>query len=277
MDFEERDGVAVQPGGRWLKTVVAGNPGPLTLDGTRTYLLGGDPCVVVDPGPDLADHLDALEVGLGAAELGAICITHHHADHAAGAAELALRSGALLAALPESAELAGLEPPEIPLSPGASVVFGGGHLDVIPAPGHCPDHVCFHWPEAGALFTGDTILGEGSSLIAPPDGDVAAYLSTLERLAQLELTVIYPGHGPLIDEPAEKIDEYIKHRLLREMQVLEALTAGADTPAQIRARVYPDLDARLLSAAEGSVLAHLTKLMSEGRVRTADDRYLPVG
>lgn len=268
--------MANQVGGRWPKTVVAGNPGPLTLDGTRTYLLGDDPCVLVDPGPDLADHLDAVEVALGAAEIGAICITHHHADHAAGAAELALRLGAPLAALPESAELAGLEPPEIPLSPGAGIVFGGGHLEVVAAPGHCPDHVCFHWPEAGALFTGDTILGEGSSLIAPPEGDMAAYLFTLERLARLELTVIYPGHGPPIDEPTEKIDEYIKHRLQRETQVLDALAAGASTPAEIRARVYPDLDPRLFSAAEGSVQAHLIKLVSEGRVRSAGDHYLAV-
>jgi len=264
-------------GQRWLKTVVAGNPGPLTLDGTRTYLLGRDPCVVVDPGPDLADHLDAVEVALGAAEIAAICITHHHADHAAGAAELAVRLGAPLAALSESAALAGLEPPEIPLSPGASFAFGGGRLEVIPAPGHCPDHVCFHWPQAGALFTGDTVLGEGTSLIAPPEGDMAAYLSTLKRLARLELAVLCPGHGPLINEPREKIAEYIEHRLQREVQVLDALSAGANTATEIRARVYPDLEPRLFGAAEGTVQAHLAKLVNEGRVRLREGRYLPVG
>jgi len=264
-------------GQRWLKTVVAGNPGPLTLDGTRTYLLGGDPCALVDPGPDLADHLDAVEVALGAAEVAAVCITHHHADHAAGAAELVLRLAAPLAALPESAALAGLEPPEIPLSPGASLTFGGGRLEVIPAPGHCPDHICLHWPEAGALFTGDTILGEGTSLIAPPEGDMAAYLSMLKRLARLELAVIYPGHGPPINEPREKIAEYIEHRLQREVQVLDAVTAGASTAAEIRARIYPGLDPGLLGAAEGSVQAHLVKLMNEGRVRLSGGRYLPIG
>jgi glyoxylase-like metal-dependent hydrolase (beta-lactamase superfamily II) len=262
--------------GSWIKTVVAGNPSPLTLDGTRTYVLGPDPCVVLDPGPDLADHLDAVEVVLGAAQVAAVCITHYHPDHAAGAAELTLRLGAPLAATLESAEQAALEPPEIELVPGATVTFGGGRLEVIAAPGHCSDHVCFFWPEAHALFSGDVILGEGTSMIAPPEGDMAAYMSTLERLDRLDLAVIYPGHGPEIGEPAAKIDEYIEHRLEREAQVLDALAAGATAPADIRARVYEDLDPRLFGAAEGSVLAHLSKLMREGRVRLADDHYLLV-
>lgn len=267
-----------KPGGcPWVKILVADNPGPLTLDGTRTYVLGCEPCVVVDPGPDLGDHLDAVEVALGAAELGAICITHYHPDHAAGAAELALRLGAPLAATPESARLAALEQPDIPLSEGAAIEFGGGHLEVVPAPGHCADHVCFYWPKAGALFAGDVMLGEGTSMIAPPEGDMAAYLSTLERLARLDLSVIYPGHGPVIDDPAERVDEYIAHRLERERQVLDALAAGAGTPAEIRARVYEDLDPELYEAAEGSVLAHLAKLVNEGRVRMVGDRYVLAG
>ena len=265
--------MAKRGGCPWVKIMVADNPGPLTLDGTRTYVLGGEPCVVVDPGPDLGDHLDAVEVALGAASVAAICITHYHADHAAGAAELALRLGAPLAATLESARLAALEQPDIPLSEGVTIEFGGGHLEVVPAPGHCADHVCFYWPEAGALFAGDVMLGEGTSMIAPPEGDMAAYLSTLERFARLDLSVIYPGHGPVIDEPAERIDEYIAHRLERERQVLNALAAGASTPAEIRARVYEGLDPALHWAAEGSVLAHLAKLVKEARVKVADGRY----
>lgn len=259
---------------RWVRTVVAANPGPLTLDGSRTYVLGGDPCVVIDPGPVLGDHLDAIEVTVGAAEVAAVCITHYHADHAAGAAEATLRLAAPLAATPESAERAALDPPEIALAEGLAVPFDGGHLEVVPAPGHCPDHVCFHWPQAKALFTGDVILGEGTSMIAPPEGDMAAYMATLDRLAGLELGVIYPGHGPPIEEPAEKIDEYIAHRLGREAQVLDALLAGGGTPAEIRAHVYKDLDPSLHRAAEGSVLAHLAKLVGEGRVTVAGDRYV---
>jgi glyoxylase-like metal-dependent hydrolase (beta-lactamase superfamily II) len=258
----------------WVKSVVAGNPAPLTLDGTRTYILGGDPCLVVDPGPGLADHLDAVEVALGVGEVAAICITHYHPDHAAGAAELVLRLGAPLAATRESAELAALEPPEIPLVAGAAVEFGGGKLEVIAAPGHCPDHICFFWPEARALFAGDVILGEGTSMIAPPEGDMAAYLATLERLARLDLAVIYPGHGPEIREPAAKIAEYTNHRRERESQVLAALAAGASTAPEIRGRVYRDLDPRLFPAAEGSVLAHLAKLLNEGRVQREADRYV---
>jgi glyoxylase-like metal-dependent hydrolase (beta-lactamase superfamily II) len=251
---------------RWVRTVVAQNAGPLTLDGTRTYVLGQEPCLVIDPGPDLADHLDAVEVALGAFETAAVCVTHYHPDHAAGSAELALRLAAPLAATPDSAALAALESPQIPLSDGAIVSFGGGRLQVVSAPGHCPDHVCFYWPEEKALFAGDTILGEGTSMIAPPEGDMAAYMSTLERLSRLDLEVIYPGHGAAIDDPSAVLQEYIAHRLQREAQVIDALRAGASTPAEIRARVYEDLDPRLFGAAEGSVLAHLAKLVKEGTV-----------
>ena len=254
---------------RWVKTVVAANPGPLTLDGTRTYVLGPAPCVVIDPGPMLGDHLDAVEVVLGDAEVAAVCVTHYHPDHADGAAELTLRLAAPLAAVPESATLAALDPPDIPLSPGSTLRFGGGQLEAVPASGHCADHVCFHWPEARALFAGDVILGEGTSLIAPPEGDMAAYMATLARLARLDLDTIYPGHGPLVEAPADKLDEYIQHRLERERQVLDALAGGAGTAPEIRARVYEDLDPRLFGAAEGSVLAHLVKLVNEGRVTEA--------
>ncbi len=267
--------MAESAGGRTVRTLVAGNPGPLTLDGTRTYVVGPPPFAVIDPGPDLADHLDAVEVAIGAAEVAAVCLTHYHPDHAAGAAELVLRLGAPLAATPESARLAGLDPPQIPLDERAAVPFAGGRLEAVPAPGHSPDHVCFYWPERRALFTGDVILGEGTSMIAPPEGDMAAYLATLERLAALELEVIYPGHGPRIDEPGAKIAEYIEHRRRRERQVLDALAAGATTPAEIRARVYADLDPRLHAAAEGSVLAHLAKLVDEGRVKVMEGgRYV---
>jgi glyoxylase-like metal-dependent hydrolase (beta-lactamase superfamily II) len=260
-------------GARWVETVVAANPGPLTLDGTRSYVLGPEPCLVIDPGPDLAGHLDMVEVVLGSADVAAVCITHHHADHASGAAELTLRLAAPLAATPESAEKGALDPPDMPLSDGSSVRFGGGHIEVISAPGHCADHVCFLWPEVGALFTGDVILGEGTSVIGPPEGDMAAYLATLQRLARLDLLIIYPGHGPAIREPRDKIDEYVRHRLEREAQVLEALAAGARTLAQVRADVYGELDPRLQQAAEGSVLAHLAKLSSEGRVEVVAEGY----
>ncbi|NIR42851.1 MAG: MBL fold metallo-hydrolase [Gemmatimonadetes bacterium] len=262
-----------EPDHRRVDTLVADNPSPLTLDGTRTYVLGPEPCLVVDPGPALADHLDAIEVRLGSLEVAAICITHYHPDHAAGAADLVLRLAAPLAATPESARAAGLEAPEIPLDPGSVVPFGGGRLVPVPAPGHCPDHVCFHWPEAAALFAGDIILGEGTSMIAPPEGNMAAYMKTLERLAALELEIIYPGHGPPVENPAEKLDEYVRHRLERERQVLDALADGAATPVEIRARVYPGLDPSLERAAEGSVLAHLAKLVDEGRVEAAGEKF----
>ncbi len=266
-------GMAEAAGSALVRTLVAGNPGPLTLDGTRTYVVGREQCVVVDPGPALADHLDAVEVAVGAADVVAICLTHGHPDHAAGAAELTLRLSAPIAATANSARLAALDPPELELGAAVAIQFDEGRLEVIPAPGHSPDHVCFHWPEARALFSGDVILGEGTSMIAPPEGDMAAYLATLERLGGLDLAAIYPGHGPLIEEPARKIEEYIEHRMARESQVLEALSGGARTVAEIRARVYADLDSHLQRAAEGSVSAHLAKLIAEGRVKRRDDSY----
>lgn len=259
--------------GSVVRILVAPNAGPLTLDGSRTYVVGGDPCVVIDPGPALADHLDAVEVAVGSATVAAIAVTHWHPDHAAGVPELALRLGAPVAATRASAQLAGLDPPTIELTPGVELGFDGGGLVTVPAPGHCPDHVCFHWPERAALFTGDVILGEGTSMIAPPEGDMAAYLATLSRLRDLRARVIYPGHGPPVEDAAAKIDEYLAHRLEREAQVIEALQAGAATPAEIRARVYPDLDPRLQRAAEGSVVAHLAKLAREGRVEARGERY----
>lgn len=253
--------------------VVAANPGPLTLDGTRTYVIGADPCVVIDPGPASAAHLDRVEVEVGARRVAALGLTHWHPDHAAGVSELRARLGAPLAATVRTVELAGLEPPEVELEDGDEIEFAGGRLRTIAAPGHSPDHVCFFWPEEAALFTGDTILGEGTSMIAPPEGDMVAYLRTLERLAELDPAIIYPGHGPRIESAGEKIAEYIAHRRMRESQIVDALRAGAGTPQSIRAAVYPDLDPNLWRAAQGSIMAHLGKLVDEGRASEAGDRY----
>lgn len=258
----------------WVKTIIADNPGPLTLDGSRAYVLGPEPLLVIDPGPALGSHLDALEVALGTAAVAAICITHYHPDHAAGAAELRLRIGAALAATTDSAVRAGLDRPELEIEGGSSIEFGGGRIEVIAAPGHCPDHVCFYWPQRRALFAGDVILGEGTSMIAPPEGDMSAYMSTLRRLAELDLEIIYPGHGPTVEDPGAKLAEYLSHRLEREAQVIAALADGASTPAEIRAQVYPDLDPSLRGAAEGSVRAHLEKLVSEGRLVGKGDGFM---
>lgn len=256
-----------------LRVVRAPNAGPLTLDGTCAYLVGAREVAVIDPGPADRAHLDAIVRALPAgARVTAVALTHAHPDHSEGAAPLAERVGAPVCASAPTLEKLGLSGARA-VAPGDTIEFEGDSLVVLPAPGHSADHVAYLWPEAGALFCGDVILGEGSALVAPPDGDLTHYLATLRRFRELDLLWIYPGHGPAVADPRSKIDEYVDHRMERERQILAALNAGAATLAEIRARVYGELEPDLARAAEWNVEAHLRKLEREDRVvRSADGR-----
>jgi glyoxylase-like metal-dependent hydrolase (beta-lactamase superfamily II) len=175
------------PGMSAVRRVLAPNPGPMTLEGTNTWIVGDDPAVVIDPGPDDAGHLGAARAEAGA--IGAIVLTHRHPDHAPGAAALARASGAPIYAWRP-------DPGELPLRAGQELVAGGGLTVVaVHTPGHTPDHVVFFVPTLGALFTGDAVLGRGTSVIDPPEGDLAAYLRSLDAMAALAPRTIYPGHG----------------------------------------------------------------------------------
>lgn len=249
-----------------LQIVTAPNPSPYTLDGTNTYLLDGPRAVVVDPGPDDAGHVGQILDRARAAgqQIGLILVTHAHGDHIGGARALARASGA-----PVSQWRAG----DRPLQDGQVVTLDGLRLRALHTPGHAPDHVVFHWEDRRMLFSGDLILGSGTVMITPPAGSMIDYLRSLDRIARLDLAVIAPGHGPLISDPAARVAEYIAHRRMREQQVLEALAGGARTPGEIVGIVYPDLDVRLHPAAEGQVMAHLAKLLQEGRVLREGNRY----
>jgi glyoxylase-like metal-dependent hydrolase (beta-lactamase superfamily II) len=247
--------------------VLAPNPGPFTLEGTNTWIVGERPSVVIDPGPDDSGHILAV---LDEAEpIEAILLTHLHPDHADGAARLADASGAPLLAfapVPDGRRLADEE----------IVEAGQVRLRVVHTPGHTSDHVCFDLD--GKMFTGDTVLGRGTSVIDPPEGDLAAYLRSLERLRALEPTTIYPGHGPVIFTPRGRLDFYLRHRLDREGQIVEALGSGSRTASELARAIYADEVAEdLLPAAARSVLAHLLKLEREGRVartgRHRDERF----
>jgi glyoxylase-like metal-dependent hydrolase (beta-lactamase superfamily II) len=241
-----------------VRRVLAPNPGPFTLEGTNTWIVGERPSLVVDPGPDDPAHLEAVARAAGPA--AAVLLTHHHPDHAPGAASLAAGLGVPILTL---VPLAG----ERPLDDGERIEAGGGWLRAIPTPGHTPDHVAFHDPNAGSLFTGDAVLGRGTSVIDPPEGDLAVYLRSLDRMLRLRPRVLYPGHGPVVSDGAEKLREYLAHREHRDRQVLLALAAaGPSRPEDLVPRIYAGYPRELYPAASRSVLAHLIKLEREGRV-----------
>jgi glyoxylase-like metal-dependent hydrolase (beta-lactamase superfamily II) len=246
--------------------VLAPNPSPMTLEGTNTYLLGtpgSGEVVVVDPGPDLLAHRSAVEAALAArdAAVAAVVVTHHHADHAEAAGWAESWGVELHAFTPRL-----LRAEATAMGDGDVLARAGIELEAIHTPGHASDHLCLRVCETGVILSGDHVLGRGTSVVAWPDGDMAAYMASLERLAETATAGLYPGHGPAIGDAAGKIREYLDHRVEREAEVIAALQAGDRTPSEVVLRVYADVDPVLHPAAERSVRAHLAKLVEEGRV-----------
>lgn len=249
--------------------VLAPNPGPMTLEGTNTWVLsepGSELAVVVDPGPDLPSHHAAVlaAAAVRGARVAAILLTHGHPDHAEGAVALsALAGGVNVRALDPAHRLGGEG-----LGDGDHVVAAGLELQVVATPGHTSDSLCFHLPAAGAVLTGDTVLGRGTSVVAHPDGRLADYLDSLQRLHELAqehgLTEVLPGHGPVLADPIAVIEAYRLHRLERLDQVAAALAAGARSPEDVVAAVYADVPRVLWPAAELSVRAQLDYLRESG-------------
>ena len=240
-----------------VRRIVAPNAGLLTGAGSNTYLVGVDEIVVVDPGPDVASHVDAI-VGCGGDRIRWIVLTHSHEDHAGGAGALAEQTGAEILAFGNMEDGFELEATEF-------------RVQALHTPGHTSDSLCFLLEEERMLFTGDTVIDGSTVVIAPPDGDMAAYLASLDRLSsrRLRLRTIAPGHGHLIDTPAARLAEYTSHRLEREASILAALEAGAVTVDQLVDAVYVDLNPGLRPAAAQTVHAHLIKLAAEGRATGA--------
>lgn len=239
-----------------ITRVLAPNPGVFTLDGTNTWVVGRDPSIVIDPGPDVAEHLD--EVARMAAPVGAIVVTHDHDDHAPGAPGLAERVGAPVFAF----RLAGAQR----LRPGRPILGGDVALAAVHTPGHSSDHVALFEPSSGSLFTGDAVVGRGTSFIDPPDGDLVRYLRSLRRMLDLDPSTIYPGHGPIVLAGRAKIEEYLAHRHEREQEIRSVLVEGPRTITQIVSAVYATYPPEVHPLAARSVLAHLEKLEREGKV-----------
>lgn len=247
----------------------APNPGPKTLSGTHTFVIGDDTAYVVDPGPANPSYQRSLATWLSGAvrRVEGVLLTHGHPDHAPGAALLGALTGAHVWASERMTEpqRAGAGVNRL-YSPDESFVVDGDELRLVPSPGHSPDHVAFWMPGARILFAGDTILGQGTTLIAPPEGDMVQYMQTLERFRALNARLIAPGHGPVIHDPSAKIEEYIEHRRQREAQIVAALEDGPARTPDLVARIYSDVDPGLHGLAAESVYAQLQKLVREGRV-----------
>lgn len=251
-----------------IRVVLAPNPGMMTLDGTNTYIVGnGTDVIVIDPGPKIDEHLQAIAAAVGDANVVGIFLTHWHADHA----EAAQAASELLDAPIGSWSPLGDESAGIALLDGERAGAGNVQLTAIYTPGHASDHLCFWLEEERALFTGDLILGRGTSVIAYPDGDVVAYLKSLQRVRDIPAKTLYPGHGPTAADPPHIVQEYVTHRMMRERQVIEALPG---TPRELVAAIYSDVDEKLWSFAAMSVRAHLHKLVHDGIARVdAHDRW----
>jgi glyoxylase-like metal-dependent hydrolase (beta-lactamase superfamily II) len=249
------------PGHAEILRLVAPNPGPMTLEGTNTYLYGSGPCVVIDPGPDDKDHLDAV---LAAAEerggVGLVILTHGHGDHADGAEALA---GAAVVRRAVGAGGAAWKP-EVVL-PGDGEEHGG--LRAIATPGHAADHVCLMTGDS-VCFSGDLVLGSGSTFVPPDGGSLAAYMNSLRRMQAETIELICPGHGPWVEDPAAKLAEYVEHREMRESRLLAALERGERSRAALLAEAWSDVPAELREAAAMVMQAHLDKLEREGRLPT---------
>lgn len=246
-----------------VRIVRANNPGPYTLDGTNTYLIGERAPVVIDPGPDDEEHLQRVLDEAGS--ISRIVLSHTHIDHAAGAARLARMAGAPLAAFSAAACI-----DAAPIADGDQVAPG---LRAVYTPGHASDHLCFLLEEERILLSGDHVLGRGTTVIVHPDGNLKDYLASLRTAQALDAHRIFPGHGPVVENPAAVLDYYAAHRAEREEQIIAALRAGARTIDEIVGVVYPDLAENLHRAAGMSVHSHLDKLLADGVATTDDDRW----
>lgn len=260
-----------------LQTLLAPNPSPMTLDGTRTFIVGRERAAVIDPGPDDPAHLEAIAGALGGRAPSVILLTHAHVDHAAAAGLLSARTGAPIR-MARGALVPIQEVITEWLEEGEQIATDAGVLHAVPTPGHAPEHVCFLWAGGPAehdraLFAGDMFMGGAdTTLVAPPEGDLTAYLASLDRLGALRPSILLPAHGPPIPDAEAAIERYRAHRAGRIAQVVRALrSGGAARPAELIDRVYGEaLHPALRGAAEGSLFAILAHLGATGRVAPAE-------
>jgi glyoxylase-like metal-dependent hydrolase (beta-lactamase superfamily II) len=269
----------LEPG---ISRLLAPNPSPFTFNGTQTYFVGEDEIAIIDPGPNDPAHLDALLRGVAGRPVAAILVTHTHRDHSPAARPLAqLTKAPILGCAPLALEQVGPRAdaafdgdyvPDRELKDGEVVEVDGRALTAIATPGHTSNHLCFA-DQHGALFTGDHVMGWSTTVVVPPDGDMADYMASLQKLQTRSDRIYYPAHGPAVEKPQQLIRGMLGHRMQRERQIVRILKEQPRTIPLIVAEAYPALNARLLPAAGGTVLAHLLDLERRGLVSKMGDTW----
>jgi glyoxylase-like metal-dependent hydrolase (beta-lactamase superfamily II) len=267
----------LEPVAPMIRRIVARNPSPFTFKGTGTYVVGTGEVAVIDPGPDLIEHVDALLAGLSGERVTHILVTHTHRDHSPAARALQAATGAPTYGFGPHAGGKRSDPaveeggdwdfvPDVTLRDGDKVAGNGWSFEAVHTPGHTSNHLCFALADAGVLFSGDHVMGWSTSVIAPPDGDMAAYMASLDKLLGRRDIVYWPTHGPAITEPQAHVRAFIEHRKEREAGILECLRAGVERIDAVVERLYVGLQPGLRRAAGRSVHAHLVDLAARGIV-----------
>lgn len=272
----------LEPG---IARVLAHNPSAFTYTGTQTWIVGTDEVAVIDPGPDEPDHIDAIVEAVGERNLVGILCTHTHRDHSPAAAPLAKRTGApIVGCAPLALETVGPRAdaafdgdyaPDRVLGDGEAIQVDGERLTAVATPGHTSNHLCF--ARGDALFTGDHVMGWSTTVIFPPDGDMAAYMASLEKLRRRDDRIYFPAHGPPVAKPQQYVRSLLGHRMQRERQILRLVNERPRDIPDIVASAYPGLDPRLTTAAGGSVLAHLLDLQRRGLVVDIGETWTGTG
>ena len=271
-----------------VRRLLAANPGPFTYTGTQTYLVGTRDVAVIDPGPDLPGQVDAIMAAIDGAPVRAIVCTHTHRDHSPAATELKARTGApIIGCAPVVVDDSGPRAdapfdhsyiPDDAMRDGALIEGDGWTLEALHTPGHTSNHICYALREAKALFSGDHVMGWSTTVVSPPDGNMAQYLESLERLmSRQQDEVYYSAHGEPIDRPHRFVRGLIGHRKQREGQIMRLLAKQATRVPEMVKEMYVGVDVRLHAAAGLSVLAHLIDLETRGLVRRDDATWSLAG
>ncbi len=268
-----------------ITRILANNPSAFTYKGTGVYLIGDQNVAMIDPGPDMPEHVEALKRALAGRKLTHILVTHTHSDHSPAARPLKEWSGAKTYAfgphgsghhedgprMEEGGDQAFM--PDVRVKDGEIIAGDGWSFECVHTPGHTSNHMCYALREEKALFTGDHIMGWSTTVVTPPDGNMREYLASVTKLLPRDDRTLYPTHGAPVTDPKPFLAAYLEHRLERENQILKCLRDGLDTIPAMVTRMYIDVDKRLHPAASRSVLAHLIQLEEDGRVTRDGERY----